>query len=199
MLERLFKSKTLAKMMGILIFEKPLHIREIAKRIEAQPIQVKKELENLLSFGVVSNTRVGNLSVWEIDKDSALYAPLRTIYLNTEGAGHLLREKLAANSKIQFAFIYGSFASGEERGDSDVDLMLVGSISPREALKLVKPAEREIGREINYTIYPEAEFSGKHASGFVKNVLLGKKVMLKGSENGLKQLAQEKPGKENTA
>ncbi|MCL6270781.1 nucleotidyltransferase domain-containing protein [Sansalvadorimonas sp. 2012CJ34-2] len=61
------------------------------------------------------------------------------------------------------AFIYGSLAKGEEHANSDVDIFLIGDeLSYCEIMELLEPAEQQLGRTINPTIYSTEEFAPKH-------------------------------------
>ncbi len=94
MLEKLLKSKTMVKVLGLLLFSGELHLREIARRVGVTPIYVGKELENLESLGLVLNKRVGNLSMWEIKRASPLYPEIKALFLKTDALGSYLSEEL---------------------------------------------------------------------------------------------------------
>jgi len=59
------------------------------------------------------------------------------------------------------AFVYGSMARGEENAGSDVDLMVIGDVTLDEILTHTTPAERNLGRAINPTVYALKEFRSK--------------------------------------
>jgi predicted nucleotidyltransferase len=81
-----------------------------------------------------------------------------------------IRASLERLARIEYSFIYGSFAKGEEKADSDVDMNLLNS-------NLGK-LEKMMGRE-------EFKSKRKAKDGFLMDVLSGEKIMLVGAENGL--------------
>ena len=56
---------------------------------------------------------------------------------------------------------------------TDVDLLLVGDLGFAEAIKLLYPAQQELGREINPKLYSPDEWKKALAgqSGFIKQLL----------------------------
>ena len=91
------------------------------------------------------------------------------------------------------AFVYGSFARGEPRADSDVDLMVVGRATFRKVVSALAGAQRTLGREVNPTVYPPEELREKAGTGhhFIGSVLKGPKLFLMGDEHELAGLAPE--------
>jgi predicted nucleotidyltransferase len=73
-------------------------------------------------------------------------------------------------------------ARRNENAESDVDLMIVGDVTLDEVLAQLTPVEREIGREINPTVYSTEEFRTRLQGGnhFLQSVLRGEKVILVG-------------------
>ena len=81
---------------------------------------------------------------------------------------------------IKEAFIYGSFARGEEKGSSDVDIFIVGSVREDTIIDLLNKLERKINREINYVLMTEQEFKKKMAAknSFLLNIMKLKKIKI---------------------
>ena len=88
--------------------------------------------------------------------------------------------------------MYGSIAREEEQNHSDIDLMVIGSISTADLLPMLRRLEQSFGREINVTRYSEKEFSQKirNKDHFLSSVLKEKVVMIKGTENDLEAAAR---------
>lgn len=106
--------------------------------------------------------------------------------------GDVLRQYLEKVEKtIDVAFLYGSYAKGEETATSDVDLFVVGHIAPKELAKLLAPARPELGREIDPITMDREEFRAK-AKGkdhFVSAILRDPKLFLVGNAADLEALA----------
>ncbi len=158
MLERLIKSKALLKILKVLLTNGQLHLREIARRADVTPIYVRKELDNIKELGLAKETRKANLSLWEINKESPIYKEVRMLFLKTELIGERLRN-IIKKFNVEFAFIYGSLASGKEEKGSDADLFIAGELKNEdEFLKELASYEQQIGREINYVLWSPEEF-----------------------------------------
>jgi predicted nucleotidyltransferase len=97
-------------------------------------------------------------------------------------------KKIIANLKgIKLSLIYGSCASGKEQVSSDIDLLIIGNPNEDKLLREIESAEKWLGREINYNIYPLKEFKARVERGdnFIINILKRPKIILKGKINGL--------------
>jgi len=90
-----------------------------------------------------------------------LYEELKAIVSKTIGIEHILKEGLKAIESIRVAIIYGSVASGEDTGNSDIDILLIGNPDMDELVNNVQGMEKELGREINYVLYTPEEFKRK--------------------------------------
>jgi predicted nucleotidyltransferase len=97
---------------------------------------------------------------------------------------HNILEKFKGKSQT---FIYGSFAKGEEREGSDIDLLIIGEVDEDKLIEEVGRLERKLQREINYAIYGKEDFNKKKKEGnfFILDILKEKKIFLIGDENGL--------------
>jgi len=109
----------------------------------------------------------------------------------TTGVFHLLLEALeplAAN--IEFAFVYGSFARGEEKAESDIDLMVVGEVTLDDLLGQISTIELKLSRPINPTIYSREELRTKLRTGnhFLKSIQSTKLVFLIGNEHEFREI-----------
>jgi predicted nucleotidyltransferase len=104
----------------------------------------------------------------------------------------LLQAELEAlGPKITWAAIYGPIARGEERAESDVDLLIVGPVSLQDLLPALRPVERQFGREANVTRYSEEEFRATRRSGnsFLNSILKSNLIMMAGSPGELEKTA----------
>jgi predicted nucleotidyltransferase len=84
--------------------------------------------------------------------------------------------------RIEWAFIYGSMARGEEVAESDVDLLVIGDAKLSELARPLKAAERKLARPVNPTVFPRSEFTAKLRAGqhLVRSVVSGPKLFLIG-------------------
>jgi predicted nucleotidyltransferase len=114
------------------------------------------------------------------------------LMLKTAGLVDVLADALKPlAAKLRIAFVYGSIASNKEQSDSDIDLMVVGSVAPAELALPLRHAREILGREINPTVYTLAEFNKKRAAKdhFLTRVLDKSKLFVIGSKNELGEVA----------
>jgi predicted nucleotidyltransferase len=168
------------------------HLRQIVRQTGLSPGAVHRELGLLVGAGILSRTRQGHQVYFRASLACPFFPELRGLLVKTAGVADRLRAALAPlAARIRVAFVYGSFARGDERRGSDVDVMVVGGASFEEVSDALGPPQRALGREVNPVVYQEAEFKAKVAESrlFVKTVLRGAKVFLLGDEHELERVA----------
>lgn len=193
MLERIFRSGAQVKVLGVVLFENGLHLREIARRAGVSAPEAKRELDALAGIGLLLKERRGNQLLFTANKESSFFAEMRGLYLKTEGVFAKLKETLAKLKGVKYAFIFGSYAVGEEKGTSDVDLLVVGSIKHDALSNAIFGVQRQSKREINFIHWSEADLKEKIASEspFLRNVLKKKIVWIAGDRDGFAGVAKK--------
>ena len=194
MLQRLFSSRVRVEILSAFLMnpERELYLREVARLTGEDYKNVSMELRNLREIGLVSSRNEGNLKYFSLNKEFVIYEELKSIFMKTKGAVGILREAVSTKRDIDYAFIYGSFATGEERAESDIDLMVIGRISLEEVLALIRGPEEKLSREINVSLYDLQEIRKrvKDHDPFIMEVLGGSKTMLIGDENELRRIIE---------
>lgn len=170
--------------------DKEFYLRELSRLTGGRVNAVRGELIRLESAGILKRRELGVHAYYSANDKCPIYPELKSIIEKTEGIPEVFRSRLSRVGGITFAFIYGSFAAGAAKAGSDIDLMIVGSASPQDINPVVRSLESLAGREVNYGIYPEREFLSKISTGFIRNVLSSKKIMLVGGEDELKRFAK---------
>ena len=147
-----------------------------------------REIKKLLSAGVLNVREVGNIKLFSPNKQNPIYEELKNIISKTEGVIKLVKDAVCRVEGVKVAFIYGSFAKGDERHDSDIDIFLIGdSIDENELILGISDLEKKLFKEINYTRYAESEYKTekKKKNSFILEIIKGKKTFIKGGENDL--------------
>lgn len=150
------------------------YVSELARRMGVAPSSLQRELQALTSAGILKTHRQGRMAYFQANADSPIYSDLRGLLLKTAGLTDVLADALRPlGGKVQVAFVYGSMASGTEQSDSDIDLLLVGTMTPAELAVPLRVARGLLGREVNPKVYSPAEFREKRAAGnpFLTQVL----------------------------
>ncbi|MDH4029138.1 MAG: nucleotidyltransferase domain-containing protein [Nitrospirota bacterium] len=129
-------------------------------------------MNKLVDMGLLVSSRTGNLQYYEINKKAPFYSEFRAIIQKTIGIEAIIKNKLKGLRGIAFAFIFGSYAKKELRPESDIDMVIIGTISEDRLVKIFRDAEKETGREINYHIYSLPEFKNRlKTNSFTKNII----------------------------
>jgi predicted nucleotidyltransferase len=187
--EKLFGSRIRAKILGWLFShpDESFFVRQIALILKEDPTNVSREMAMLEELGILRSKRNGNLKHFQTNQECPFFEELKGLVLKTAGVAGRIRNALDKVAGIEFAFIYGSYAKGEEKAGSDVDLLIIGDVDMNRLDSSLGKLEEMLGREINYVLYSMKEFKSKRRAkdGFLMEVLSGKKVMVSGAEDGL--------------
>jgi predicted nucleotidyltransferase len=152
---------------------------------------VRQKLKRLKGLGVIEMRRAGNRTYYRANGAHPLHPDIRNLVLKTSGLVDFLRTPLS-HAEIRLAFVFGSLASGRETAQSDVDLMVVGTISLRQLGKLLFRVDTGLGREVNPHIMTSAEFAHRRETGdhFISTVLAGSRLWVIGDEDELASVGE---------
>ncbi|MCX5716009.1 MAG: nucleotidyltransferase domain-containing protein [Candidatus Omnitrophica bacterium] len=190
MLKNLIASKTRQTLFKA-FFEVPdaeYYTRQLASTYHISPGALHRELKKLCSLGVLKSRTVGNIKLFSLNKQNPIYEDMKNIISKTEGVIKLVRDAVSVIKGVEVAFIYGSFAKGDERRYSDIDIFLIGDgIDEDTLVTRVSDLEKRLYKEINYTQYTWAEYNKekKKKNSFILGVVQGKKIFIRGDENEL--------------
>src|SRR6266513_1408267 len=137
--------------------------------------------------------RRGNQVYYRANRENPIFEELKSILAKTSGIRDILLEGLARLAdRVKLAFVYGSIARGEEKASSDVDLMVVGSVSFKDVVAALSEIDRKLGREVNPTVFGLREFHEKLAAKnhFLSTVAKEKKLFVIGDEREFRRLGQ---------
>ena len=129
MLESVYltKSKVRARLLGIL-FSNPdqaYYLSELARLVKTSAGNVQREIGRFIRDGLIEREKKGNLVFYHLNRRHALFSEIRSLILKTVGMEGEIRALATKNKDIELALLYGSFAKGEEKGESDIDLLIV--------------------------------------------------------------------------
>ena len=175
----------------------PMYLREIIAAVGMGSGHVQRELENLTHAGLVLREERARQVYYRPDPKAPVFEELRAMVFKTFGVADVLRKALPLGGKIRLAFIHGSVAREEDTARSDIDVIIVGSISLIEFAKPLARAEALLRRHVSTTIYTQAEFASRVRSRqhFIGRVLERPKIFLIGDQGALDKLAKPEPEK----
>jgi DNA-binding transcriptional ArsR family regulator len=165
--------------------EKAWYVSELARRMGVPASSLQRELHDLSEVGILKTYRQGRMVYYQANTDSPVFSDLRGLLIKTAGFVDILARALKPlAARLRTAFVYGSIAAGSEQSDSDVDLMVVGQVSPKDLALPLRRARELLGRNINPTVYTPDEFDKKRAASdpFLKQVMGRPKLFVLGKQ-----------------
>lgn len=173
--------------------EEEIYQSLIVETTKCALIQVQRALKRLEETGLITRAKSGNRIYYKANRLHPAFEDIKRALFKTVLFGDLLKETLdSLKGKIQFSFIYGSIARGEENFSSDIDLFIVGDLGMRDIASLLGSVGSDIGREINPTVYPIHEFKRKikEKNLFLEEIIHKPKIWLIGDESEFAKMAQ---------
>jgi len=172
--------------------EKDWYLSELAASLGTGPSSLQREIDALVRVGILEKRVDGRRTYIKANQDSPIYPELHGLVEKTSGIVPMLREAIASTKGLKVGFIYGSVARGEEGASSDVDLMLIGSLSTMDISPKLRVVEKAVGRQINPTVFSRDEFAKSltQKNHFLRTVMRNKKIMLVGTEDELEAIAR---------
>jgi predicted nucleotidyltransferase len=158
------------------------HVRDLAQRLDVDPSNLSKELRHLENEGLFTSETSGRQKYFRINRKYPLLAEVRRIVEKTIGTTPLLAESLQCIDGIQEAYLYGSFARNQQDAASDIDVIVIGNPKGTILAEVVRALERQIGREINYTVLTRKEFDSRRArkDAFLADIWRNERLVLVG-------------------
>ena len=146
------------------------HLRDLAQRLNVDPSNLSKELGRLEREGVFRAEVSGRQKYFQLNRDYPLF----------KEAVPLIAEALKKIDGIEEAYLYGSFASGRQDAASDIDVLVIGTPRGNVLAEAVRKLERQLGREINYSVLAMKEFKSRldRKDAFLANIWHNKRVSL---------------------
>jgi DNA-binding transcriptional regulator YhcF (GntR family) len=217
MLGQLFGSNARVKILKIFLFnpEEKYYIRELARKLKLQVNSVRRELDNLEKFGILvsgasidieegdnSNDVNGKLKkgksasakasadrqekkYYKANADFVLFEEIKSLIIKAQVLyGQDFIKKLKRAGSVKLLVLTGKFVN---KPDFPVDLLIVGRFNKVKLIRLIKELEKELGREVNYTLMDTKEFRYRRdiTDIFLYSILEGKSILAV-DEMGLK-------------
>ena len=179
-------TKTQQRVLGLLygVPDKSFYTNEIMRWADMGRGTIRRELDRLVSAGILSVTPEGNQNHYQAKQDNPVYTELLGIVRKTFGVVDVIKQALKPlNAQIKLAFIYGSIAKGTDARTSDIDLMLIGEgLNYGDVIDVLIPLDESLQRSVNPTVFTSAEFASRldQNSSFLVRVMEQPKLVIKG-------------------
>jgi hypothetical protein len=166
MIDALFGSKTRVKLLHLFLSNpgRAFYVREITRKIDEQINSVRRELANMMNVGIIKSENSNNKLYYEVNQDYVHFEPLRQIFVAATSESRALKEvessgdwtaRLKPLGDVRVAILSGQLVHGSE---SEVDVLLVGSINKTQAKKFVKELEEDESKQLNYAVMDYQDF-----------------------------------------
>ena len=175
--------------------DESFYVREIGRLTGVSAGSLHRELKALTQAGLLVRAASGNQVRYQANRDCAIFQELAGIFRKTAGLADVLRELLSPRADdIVFAVVFGSVARGTQKSTSDVDLLVVGSVSFEDVVGASHLARERLGREVNPVVMSKAEFRAKRRARdrFISRVLNEPKLFVMGDADELGESAQDR-------
>lgn len=161
--------------------------QELARNLDIPLAAVQRELKRLVAADLVRIEHTAGRRIFAANKSSAIYPELASMILKLRGVVPQLK---GAVRGADAAWVFGSFASGTAGAVSDVDLMVVGTIKPRDVRERLGRIETKIDRSVNEHVIEPDEWTQRlvRRDSFLTNVRRGPKLWVVGDEAELVRL-----------
>lgn len=191
----LFPSPVLVDVLCLFLMhpEDEVYQRSLAEKTGYSLAQVQYALERIEQAGLVRKKKNGNRLYYRAERSHPAFEDLKRAFLKTVALGDVIREALKPlENKIQFAFVYGSIAIGQDRPDSDLDLLLIGGVSLKDIANTMADLSEKLKREVNPVNYTPETFAERIKEGnrFALEVMEAPKIWLIGNEDEFARLAE---------
>lgn len=173
------------KVLALLLLrpDEDFHVREIERLTGVPAGSLHRELKALSAAGLLTRAQRGNQVRYQANRSAPVYEELAGIFRKTSGLVDVLRERLqGVADRIDAAFVFGSMASGKPRPGSDLDILVIGSVSLLDVVKALGQAQEQFGREMNPVVMSRKRFLEAKKSGdrFVERLMREPKLFVFG-------------------
>ena len=132
------------------------YVRQLAEEMDVSPSQVKTELDNLNSAGLLNKEKNGRQILYRANKKHPLFPELQSMVRKALGMESILDSILSRLGNLEQAFLIDDYAEGKDTGL--IDLVLIGGIDKDNLDDLVKKTERYIKRKIRTLVMSLDEY-----------------------------------------
>jgi hypothetical protein len=203
MLEQLFGSRTRVLLLRLFLDhpDEAYFVRELTRLLGKQVYSIRRELENLTSFGLLKEVPApldaddssekpkgkkkgakkktnAQKKYYALNTGFVLYPELRAVFVK----GRLLIEKdlvekIQSVGKISYLVLTGMFVGLK---DWPTDIFIVGSVNKAKLKKAIDHFEHELQRPINYTVMTKQEFQYRReiTDRFIFNILENERIVV---------------------
>jgi predicted nucleotidyltransferase len=170
----------------------PQHVRALQRRTGLAMSSLNRELLRLEKRGLVTRSQERGRVLYRADEAHPAWSTLRRLIRDFADPAEVVEEAIAGIVGIEAAFVFGSFARGDARDDSDVDVLVVGDVASDAGLgREAAEASVLLGRPVEIRAYTPEKLKRQLAAGnaVLQRILAGPKRWIVGDEGRLARVA----------
>ncbi|MFC1627137.1 hypothetical protein ACFL18_01095 [Patescibacteria group bacterium] len=189
-LKDLFVSKVRVKLIQVFLSQpkEMFYVRQLVRMTDEEINAVRRELSRMEERGMVKKEPRANRLYYFFNKNYGYYQDLISLVAKTTGLGADIVKSKNKIGQIKFAMLSGRFSRQMPRkSEEDIDLLVVGSLNMQELSRVVRKAESQREKEINYApmTLEEFEFRKSRRDPFLLKILMSGRVMLIGDQEAM--------------
>jgi len=166
----------------------PVHVRALQRHCGLSMSSLNRELRRLEGRGLVSREEAGRRVLYRAVEEHPGWKSLRALIREFADPAEVVEEAISRVGGIDAAFVFGSFARGDARGDSDVDLLVLGDdVADASLGREVAEASVLLGRPVEVRAYTRDGLRRQIAAGnaVVRRIMAGPKQWIVGDADRL--------------
>jgi len=193
MLEKLLGSHARVKILKLFLLNptEKFYIRQLSRDLKLQLNSVRRELENLEKFGILTSDMKNEegkeekeaaggqeKKYFRANPNFVLFDEIKALIVKAQ----ILYEKdfvrkLNSIGKVKLLVLTGIFVNNPS---TLIDILIVGKINKPKLVKLIRELEVELGKEINFTVFDNREFKYRRdiTDIFLYGILDGRKLVV---------------------
>jgi len=172
--------------------DEPEHVRGLQRHCGLSMSSLNRELKRLESRGLVRRIENDGRVLYRVDDDHRGWKTLRRLIRDFADPAEVVEAAIAGVEGIRLAFVFGSTARGDARGDSDVDVLVVGDLGRDSRLgHLAAEASMLLDRDVEIRTYTPEKLARQVAAGnaVLRRILDGPKRWIVGDDALLAEVA----------
>lgn len=181
MLEHIFSSKTRVKLLNYFLRnpEQAYYVRELTRLTGDHIHSIRRELANLMAFGLLSETVKDKKKYYQAKENFVLFDELRQLFTKADTVIESeIQDELRNLGDLEVIMLTGVFTGAQTK----TDLLLAGKMLDRKRLEpLLSRFSQRFGQPIRYSFFPIDEYRYRLSitDRFLYDIMIGKKIVVK--------------------
>lgn len=171
--------------------DEPVHVRALQRHSGLSMSSLHRELQRLEVRGLVERMEDGGRVLYRTGETHDGWTGLRRVIRDFAHPAEVVEEAFAGVEGIEAAFVFGSFARGDARADSDVDVLVVADAATQGRLgREAAEASVLLGRPVEVRSYTRDKLERQIDAGnaVLRRILTGPKRWIVGGEDLLQMV-----------